>query len=42
MGAKVFENPMIVKVVFGKQLLGNLERDYGINTINVKDIIQYW
>ena len=42
MGAKVFENPMIVKVVFGKKLLGNLERDYGINTINVKDIIQYW
>lgn len=39
MAAKVFENPMIIKVVFGKTILDNLERDYGINVLNVKDII---
>ena len=39
---KLLENPQIIKVIFGTEKLKNLERDYGIHALNVKDIIFYW
>ena len=42
LAAKFLENPKIVKVMYGKDKVRNLERDYGVHVLNVKDIIHYW